>query len=241
MKKSVLITGGSRGIGAATVEKFASRGYAVAFFYKENHQAAKEVQERTGAFAIQCDVADSQQVRDGIRAARTYLGISAFDILVCNAGISVSGLFTDMTDRQWEQILNANLNGMIHVTREALPAMVSAQRGQIVMVSSMWGETGASCEAAYSATKAAVIGLAKSLAKEMGPSGIRVNVVSPGVIDTEMNRCYSEETMSQLAEEVPLGRIGTSREVANAIFFLASEEASYITGQVLGVNGGFYI
>lgn len=241
MKKSVLITGGARGIGAATVRKFIEQGYETAFFYRENDEAAKALQEETGAVAIRCDVADRQQIREGVKAARTFLGITAFDTLVCNAGFSISGLFTDLSDEDWSRLLNVNLNGIIHVTKEVLPAMISEKKGQIIMVSSMWGQTGASCEAAYSATKAAVIGLAKSLAKEAGPSGIRVNVVSPGVIDTDMNRCYSAETMDQLAEEVPLGRVGGAEEVAKAIYFLASDEASYITGQVLGVNGGFYI
>lgn len=241
MKKSVLITGGSRGIGAAAVKKFVREGYAAAFFYRENVEAAKALQAETGAVAIQCDVADSGQVREGVKAAKICLGVAAFDTLVCNAGISTSNLFTDLSEEDWSRLLNVNLNGMVHVTKEVLPAMISEKKGRIVMVSSMWGETGASCEAGYSATKAAVIGLAKSLAKEVGPSGIRVNVVSPGVIDTDMNGCYSAETMEQLAEEVPLGRIGSAEEVAKAIYFLASDEASYITGQVLGVNGGFYI
>lgn len=241
MKKSVLITGGSRGIGAAAVRKFIEQGYETAFFYRESDEAAKALQEETGAAAIRCDVGDRWQIGEGVKAAKTCLGITAFDTLVCNAGLSVSGLFTDLSDEDWSRLLNVNLNGIVNVTREILPAMVSERKGQIVMVSSMWGQTGASCEAAYAATKAAVIGLAKSLAKEVGPSGIRVNTVSPGVIDTDMNRCYSAETMGQLAEEVPLGRIGSAEEVAKAIYFLASEEASYITGQVLGVNGGFYI
>ena len=241
MKKSVLITGGSRGIGAATVRKFISEGYDAAFFYQRSHEAAKALQEETGATAIRCDVADRQQVKESVKAARTCLGIAAFDTLVCNAGLSISGLFTDLSDEDWTRLLNVNLNGMIHVTREVLPQMISEKKGQVVLVSSMWGQTGASCEAGYSATKAAVIGLGKSLAKEMGPSGIRVNTVAPGVIDTDMNSCYGTETMAQLAEEVPLGRIGSAEEVAKAIYFLASEEASYITGQVLAVNGGFYI
>ncbi|MFR1724859.1 elongation factor P 5-aminopentanone reductase [Emergencia timonensis] len=241
MKKSVLITGGSRGIGAAAVRKFIEQGYETAFFYRESDEAAKALQEETGAAAIRCDVGDRWQIGEGVKAAKTCLGITAFDTLVCNAGLSVSGLFTDLSDEDWSRLLNVNLNGIVNVTKEILPAMVSERKGQIVMVSSMWGQTGASCEAAYAATKAAVIGLAKSLAKEVGPSGIRVNTVSPGVIDTDMNRCYSAETMGQLAEEVPLGRIGSAEEVAKAIYFLASEEASYITGQVLGVNGGFYI
>lgn len=241
MKKSVLITGGSRGIGAATVRKFTNEGYDAAFFYRENHQAAKALQEETGAVGICCDVGDKHQVKDGVKAARTCLGIAAFDTLVCNAGLSVSGLFTDLNEEDWNHLLNVNLNGVIYVIKEVLPAMISEKKGQIVLVSSIWGQAGASCEAGYSATKAAVIGLGKSLAKEAGPSGIRVNAVAPGVIDTDMNDCYSAETMEQLAEEIPLGRIGRAEEAAKAIYFLASEEASYITGQVLAVNGGFYI
>ncbi len=241
MKKTVLITGGSRGIGAAAVRLFTKNGYETAFFYRKNQEAAKALSEETGAVAVSCDVSDAEMVRKGVRDARICLGTTAFDTVVCNAGVSLQGLFTDLTDAQWDELLGVNLSGMVYVLREALPQMISRKAGQIVLVSSVWGETGASCEVAYSATKAAVIGLAKALAREMGPSGIRVNVVAPGVIDTDMNRIYEPQVMEALAAETPAGRIGTCEEAAEAIFYLASEKASFITGQVLGVNGGLYI
>lgn len=239
--KAVLITGGSRGIGAAAVKEFTDRGYKAAFFYRENETAAAKVSAETGAVAVRCDVADEERVREAVKIARMYLEVPYFDTLICNAAISENGLFTEMTGTQWNRILDVNLNGCAHVTRALLPAMIENRNGSIVMVSSVWGQTGASCEAAYSAAKAAVIGLTKSLAKEAGLSGVRVNCIAPGVIDTDMNRCYSRETMEALEEEIPLARIGKPSEVAKAAAFLASEDASYITGQVLGVNGGFYI
>lgn len=241
MDRSVLVTGGSRGIGAAIVGEFAGKGYKTAFLYKSNRVCAEKVSGETGALALRCDVSDPGQVRSAVKAARTYLGLPYFRTLICSAGISRTGLFTDMAESEWKEVFDVDLNGCVYVLKEALPAMISNRDGSIVMVSSVWGQTGASCEAAYSAAKAAVIGLTKSLAKEAGPSGVRVNCVAPGIIDTEMNSCHSKETMENLCEEVPLGRIGLAAEVAKAVFFLASEEASYITGQVLGVNGGFYI
>lgn len=241
MDKSVLVTGGSRGIGAAVVEAFAEAGYKTAFFYRENAQAAEAVSKRTGAWGLRCDVSDPAQVREGVKAARTCLGVGAFDALVLNAGISRSGLFTEMSDAQWQELLGTNLSGCVLTAREVLPGMIAQKRGQIITVSSMWGQTGASCEVAYSTTKAAIIGFTKALAKEVGPSGIRVNCIAPGVIDTEMNAGYDETVMTALAEETTLGRIGTAAEVANAALFLTSDKASYITGQVLGVNGGFYL
>ena len=241
MKKSVLITGGSRGIGADTVRLFAASGYDAAFFYRSSEETARKIGAETGAIPIRCDVSDAQQVRKGVKDAKTCLGVSAFDTVILNAGVSLNGLFTDLTDEQWDELLGVNLSGMVYVIREVLPAMISRKAGQLILISSIWGQSGASCEAAYSATKAAAIGLAKGLAKEVGPSGIRVNVIAPGVIDTQMNRCYGEETMRSLAEETPLERLGTGRDVAGAALFLASDEASFITGQVLGVNGGMYI
>lgn len=239
--KAVLITGGSRGIGEALVEEFTRREYKTAFFYRENEEAARAVAARTGALPVKCDVSCPQQVQEAVRSARMYLEVPCFDTLICNAGISATGLFTEITENQWTNIINVNLNGCVYVTKELLPSMIERQRGSIVMVSSIWGQTGASCEVAYSVSKAAVIGLVKSLAKEVALSGVRVNCIAPGVIDTEMNSCYSEADMKALAEEIPMGRIGTAAEAAKAAAFLASEEASYITGQILGVNGGIYI
>lgn len=241
MKKSVLLTGGSRGIGAATVRKFTDNGYHVAFFYEKNHREAEQVAEETGAIAIQCDVADEEAVEKSVKAAKTVLGISAFDGVICNAAISETGLFGDTTTEQWTRIIDVNLMGTINVTKAVLPDMIDCRTGSVVTVSSMWGQTGASCEVAYSTTKAAIIGLTKSLAKEVGPSGVRVNCVAPGVIDTDMNKGYDKVTMEGLIEEVPLTRIGTAAEVAEAIFFLINSGGTYITGQVIGVNGGFLI
>ena len=241
MSKTVLITGGSRGIGAATVKKYTDMGYKAAFIYKENDEAARKTEEETGALGIRCDVKDREAVKQAVESCRIFLGTSSFDVLVCNAGISSEGTFTDMTYSEWDEIREVNLGGYVNVIKEVLPRMISAQKGSIITVSSMWGQTGASCEVPYSMTKAAVIGLTKSLAKETGPSGIRVNCVAPGVIDTDMCRIYPEEIIDELRMETPLERIGKPEDVANAIYVLGSGEASFITGQVLGVNGGFYI
>ncbi len=239
--KSVLITGGSRGIGASMVKAFTKCGYKTAFLYKEREDKAREISEQTGAAAICCDVSDGRQVAEGVQAARMYLEVPYFDVLVCNAGISITGLFTDTTQAQWKEIMDTNLYGTINAVREVLPSMLERQQGSIVTVSSIWGQTGGSCEVAYSTTKSAVIGFTKSLAKEVALSGIRVNCIAPGVIDTDMSRICGEETIAALTEEIPMGRIGTAEETAKAAVFLASAEASYITGQVLAVNGGFYI
>ncbi len=241
MKKTVLITGGSRGIGAAAVREFTARGYAAAFFYKEHERQAQMVAEETGAIGIRCDVSCRKAVAEAVKNARIYLGISAFDCLVLNAGISREGLFIDEDESHWKQVFNVNLGGIINVTSEIVQPMINKESGSIVMLSSVWGQTGASCESIYAASKSSILGLAKSLAKELAPSGIRVNAVAPGVIDTDMNACYSPNDMKALAEDIPLGRLGAAEEVAKAICFLASEDASYITGQVLAVNGGFYI
>lgn len=241
MKRTVLITGGSRGIGAAAVREFSEKNYAAAFFYRESEAAAEKISSETGAAAIKCDVSDPSQVKEGVAQAKASLGVTDFDVLICSAGISLWGLLTDMTDSQWEKLWRINVGGCVYTAREVLPAMISRKKGSIIMVSSIWGQTGASCEAAYSATKAAIIGFTKALAKEAGPSGVRVNCVSPGIIDTDMNSEYSEQDIKSLAEETALGRTGTPEEIAKAIYFLSSDEASYITGQVLGANGGFIL
>jgi len=241
MRKSVFITGGSKGIGAACVELFSKNGFAVAFVYGKDNKAAQKLAAKTSALAIKADVSDAEQIEKAFDQARTYFGIRSFDVVVCNAGISASGLITDMNEDVVDLLIGINLVGTINVSRKAVSHMVEEKKGNIVMISSMWGQRAASCESIYAATKAGIIGFARSLAAELGPSGIRVNVVSPGVIATDMNREYSDEDMSALADETPLGRIGLPDEVAEAVYYLASDKASFINGQVLGVDGGFAV
>lgn len=227
---SVVVTGGSRGIGAAIVARYVSRGDRVYFLYKKNHEAAKAVAEKNGAVPICCDVAD------GTAVAEAFSKIPEVDILVCNAGICWYGLLTDMPEAEWNRIFDVNVKGIYNCVRAAMPAFLRKHSGSIVTVSSMWGQVGASCEAAYSATKGAVIALTKALAKELGPSGIRVNCVAPGVILTDMCANVAPEILEELAQETPLERNGTPEDVAKAVEALA--DAEFVTGQVLGVSGG---
>ena len=236
----VMISGGSRGIGAAIVRAFARQGDAVAFLYRENHAAAEAIARETGAIAIPCDISDPTAVREATKAAIKALG-GPIDVLVNNAGMAKIGLSRDMTDAEWRQICDTNLTGAFCLCREVQAGMIVQSKGRIINIGSMWGKTGASCEVAYSATKAGLRGLTMALAKELGPSGITVNCVEPGVIDTEMNRMLDAESRAALIEETPLCRIGTPQDVAAAVVFLASEQASFITGQCLGVDGGFAI
>lgn len=229
--RTVVVTGGSRGIGAAIVARFAARGDRVYFLYEKNHQAAKAVSEKTGATAICCDVADGEQVK------AAFARIPEVDILVCNAGICWYGLLSTMEEGDWDRLFAVNVKGIYHCVRAAMPAFLRTHRGSIVTVSSMWGQVGASCEAAYSATKGAVIALTKALAQELGPSGIRVNCVAPGVILTDMCASVGADVLEGLAQEAALGRNGTPEDVAQAVEALA--EAEFVTGQVLGVSGGF--
>lgn len=228
---AVVVTGGSRGIGAAVVARYAARGDRVYFLYEKNHEAARAVAEKTGATAICCDVADSGAV------AEAFSKIPEVDILVCSAGVCWYGLLTDMKDAEWDRIFAVNVKGIYNCVKAAMPAFLRKHSGSIITVSSMWGQVGASCEAAYSATKGAVIALTKALAKELGPSGIRVNCVAPGVILTDMCASVSPDTLEELAQETPLERNGTPEDVAKAVEALA--DAEFVTGQVLGVNGGF--
>ena len=237
--RTALITGGSRGIGAAAVRAFARAGFRAAFFYRADEAAAGAVARETGAAAIRCDVSDPACVREACREAESTLG--HIDALVNNAGIAQQKLLTDITDDDWRRMLDVNLSGAFYVTRTVLPGMISRKRGSIVYVSSIWGQVGASCEAHYSAAKAGLIGLTRALAKEVGPSGIRVNCIAPGVIDTEMNGNLTPEVMAQLREETPLGTIGTPKQVADLALYLAGEGASFLTGQVISPNGGFLI
>lgn len=243
MAKTVWITGASRGIGRACAKAFAQAGYQVAIHYEKNEAAARSLEQElsplTNVLVLQGDVADGQRVKEMAREIETQLGF--VDVLINNAGISLEGLFTDVTEDQWDRMFDVNVKGCYHCTQAVLPAMIREHKGCILNISSMWGVTGASCEVVYSATKAAIIGLTKALAKEVGPSGITVNCIAPGVIDTDMNRCFDEETMEGLKEETPLMRLGTGEDIARAALFLAGEGGSFITGQVLGVNGGFLI
>ncbi len=230
---NVVITGGSRGIGAAAVELFAQRGHQVTFLYEKEHEAARRVAQKTGATPICCDVADRAAVFDFFRQ------IGDVDILVCNAGISISGLLASLEEAQWDRLFDVNVKGIYNCISAAMPALLKKHSGSIVTVSSMWGQVGASCEAAYSATKGAVIALSKALAKELGPSGIRVNCVAPGVILTDMCGEVAPEILEEMAQEAPVGRNGTATDVALAIEYLANAE--FITGHVLSVNGGLVI
>ena len=231
--KNVVITGGSRGIGAAAVELFAARGDRVYFLYEKDHAAAASVAERTGATPICCDVADTAAVK------AAFAGLPGVDILICNAGIVHYGLMSMMEEAAWDRIFAVNVKGIYHCVNAAMPSFLNKQRGAIVTVSSMWGRVGSSCEAAYSATKGAVIALTKALAKELGPSGIRVNCVAPGVILTDMCASVDPEVLADMAEEAPLGRNGTPMDVAKAMAYLA--DADFVTGHVLNVDGGYVI
>lgn len=229
--RTVVVTGGSRGIGAAIVARFAARGDRVYFLYEKNHLAAKAVSEKTGAIAICCDVSDGEQVK------AAFARIPEVDILVCNAGICWYGLLSSMEEGDWDRLFAVNVKGIYHCVRAAMPAFLRTHRGSIVTVSSMWGQVGASCEAAYSATKGAVIALTKALAKELGPSGIRVNAVAPGVILTDMCANVDPEILNSMAEETPLERNGIPMDVARAMEYLVN--ADFVTGHVLNVDGGY--
>ncbi len=228
---SVVVTGGSRGIGAAITARYAARGDRVYFLYEKNHEAARAVAEKTGAVPICCDVADGSAV------AEAFARIPEVDILVCNAGVCWYGLLTVMPEGEWNRMFDVNVKGIYNCVKAAMPAMLRKHAGSIITMSSMWGQVGASCEAAYSATKGAVIALTKALAKELGPSGIRVNCVAPGVILTDMCANVAPEVLEELAEEAPVGRNGTPEDVARVVESLA--DAEFVTGQVLGVSGGF--
>lgn len=243
-QKVAVVTGASRGIGAATAVALAEAGFAVAVLYRTNRVLAEtcvqKIRENGGtAHAYAVDVTDSATVK--IVTAQIEKDLGAVSVLVNNAGISEQKLFTDITDSDWEQMLAVHLNGAFYMTRALVPAMVHRKYGRIINIASMWGETGGSCEVHYSAAKAGLIGLTKALAKELAPSGITVNAVSPGAVETDMMRALGEDVCKSVAEETPVGRLAHPQEIADAICFLASEKAAYITGQVLSVNGGAVI
>lgn len=239
MSKNVIITGASRGIGRECAVRFARAGYRVAAVYNKSESEAIRLREEIGCSIYKCDVADCGAVNRTAELILSELGSA--DVLINNAGIAQQALFSDITEEMWDRMFNVNVKGVYSFTHALLPSMIHHKHGRIINISSMWGQVGASCEVHYSAAKAAVIGFTKALAKEVGLSGITVNCIAPGVIDTDMNSLLDIETMEFLKEETPMNRIGTPSDIAAAAMFLASEEAGFITGQVLGVNGGFII
>lgn len=234
--KTMLITGGARGIGAQMVRHFTDKGYCVAFCYQRSAEAAEKLCLETGAVGLKCDVRDEAQVQEML--SECLRRFKHLDSLVVNAGAAWTGLTEDMSESDYACVMDTNMRGAFLCVRAALPHL-RASRGAVVLISSMWGVVGASCEAVYSASKAALQCFARALAKEVGPSGVRINCVAPGAVDTDMMACYSAEDKAALAEETPLGRLCTTQDVAEAADFLLSDKASFITGQTLVVDGGF--
>ena len=236
--RRVLVTGGTRGIGRAVAEAFLQRGDRVLFLYRKSEEQAEELRQ-LGGVGYRCDLSDLSALKETCKRILAEEG--SVQVLVNNAGIAQFSLLHEVTDEMWEAVRSVNYDAPFYLTRAFLPGMIRQKYGRILNISSMWGQVGASCEVAYSAAKAGVIGFTKALAKEVGPSGITVNCIAPGVVDTEMNAGLSGDTRKELKEETPLGRLGTPLDVAKACIFLSSEDGAFITGQVLGVNGGLVI
>ena len=238
--KTVIITGASGDIGFSSCKAFLQNGYNVVAVYNSNSvRPLEEYAKNSKVLYVKADVSKKQDVKNLFCTA--YESFGSIDVVINNAAISLTGVFQDMTEEELNKIIDVNIKGVFYVSQTASEYMIKEKSGSIINISSMWGEVGASCEAAYSMTKSAVIGLTKALAKELGPSNIRVNCVSPGFIDTKMNAAYTKEDISAICEDTPLMRIGKPEEVADALIFLADSKASFITGQVLGVNGGYVI
>lgn len=237
--RNVVITGGSRGIGAAMAKAFSQKGDRVIIIYEKNEEAAKSVAESCGAIPLRTDIRSKEAVFALAEEIRSKYG--KVDVLINNAGISQIKLFSDISEDDLTRMFGVNMFGAFYATQAFLPDMINKKSGKIINISSMWGEVGASCEVHYSASKSALIGFTKALAKELAPSGICVNCITPGVIDTEMNAELDEDTKRELIDEIPLMRMGKAEEVANLAVFLASSDADYITGQVIGISGGMVI
>lgn len=238
--KNVLITGASRGIGKALVKKFTDSEYRVFLNYNKSKDEAFKISEETGAIPVFADVSSSSDVKKMVSFIKENYG--EIDVLVNNAGICLpQKVILDVTEEEWDKLFNVNVKGMFNVTKEILPSMINKKYGSVINISSMWGVTGGSCEVAYSASKASVIGFTKALAKEVGPSGIRVNCVAPGVIKTDMNSNLSDDDFDFLKEETPLGIIGEAEDVSDLVLFLAEDSSRFITGEVININGGLVI
>lgn len=243
--KTALITGASRGIGTACAVAMAKCGYNIILNYNKSEEKAENLGKiiadnySVEVLCIKADVSDKKQVDEMVASATDKF--KNIDVLINNAGISQQKLFTDITPAEWDEVIRTNLTSVYNVTHAVLPYMIKNHSGNIVNISSMWGQVGASCEVAYSASKAGVIGLTKALAKEVALSNIRVNCVAPGVVMTDMMSGFSDEDLQQIKEEIPLGELGAAKNIADTVAFLVSDKASYITGQVIGVNGGMVI
>ena len=244
MNKTVLITGASKGIGAATAILFAQKGYNVVINYNNSYESASLLARSlaSNGYSVMTHKANvANKLEVDLMIKETLYKFGSLDILVNNAGIAHDGLITETDEIDFDNIMDVNLKGVFNCCKAVIPSMVSRQSGKIINISSMWGQVGASCEVAYSAAKAGVIGLTKALAKELAPSGITVNCIAPGLIETIMNSNYTVEELNDFVSTIPLGRMGSADEIAAAVEFLSSDKADYITGQVFGINGGYVI